>query len=103
MARTKGSKNGVLKPKKTSNKAVEPYKFRNKEKVIYHTGLFGDYKDQIATVTRCYLEKRFYKWYMIEFEDGRKMPVKEDWIMGINEVAEVTEVSNEDKIGDELW
>ena len=96
MARTKGSKNGVRKPKQTSNNLVEPYKYRNGDKVIYIGGLWDKYKDCIGKVTRCYLEKRFYKWYKIEFEDEHVISVKEDWIVGVDE--EISEQIDENKL-----
>jgi hypothetical protein len=100
MARTKGSKNGVRKPKSTSNRMVAPYVFRNGDAVIYKGGLWEEYSGEVGIVERCYLEKRHYKWYKIRFDDGKVISVKEEWIG--NQGENQGEMESEVEIGSEI-
>jgi hypothetical protein len=62
--------------------------------VIYKSGMFELYKNQPAKIIKRSTEKGYYKWYIIEFEDGYVLQVKESWIGNIENV-ESEEITNE--------
>jgi len=80
MGRTEGSKNGTKKKTQPKNKKVSPFLYDSRSSVIYLGNMYDGYKNAVATVVRRSVEKGYYKWYFIEFADGKRIHVKEDWI-----------------------
>jgi hypothetical protein len=63
-----------------AKKVKSEYKYRLREKVIYLGNLYESYHNRIATVKSRKKQKDFYRWYVIEFDDGFQLEVKEEWV-----------------------
>lgn len=62
------------------SKVKSKYKYKLKEYVVYLGNLYDGYRNQMAVVISRKTKKQFYKWYLIEFNDGFQQEVKEEWI-----------------------
>jgi hypothetical protein len=85
MARTKGSKNGVRKLSQPTNKRISPFVYNVGQSVQYKGILFDEYINKIGVVRRRSVEKGCYKYYFVEFEDGKILGFKEEWISEYND------------------
>jgi hypothetical protein len=72
----------LIKNIKNANKTKknDSFLYELYQEVVYKGGLYQNYKNKIAKVTSRSTEKGYYKWYVIEFDDGYTMRVKESWI-----------------------
>jgi hypothetical protein len=50
------------------------------QEILYKGGLYDSCKGKTAKIISRSTEKGYYKWYVIEFDDGFIMRVKETWI-----------------------
>jgi hypothetical protein len=65
----------------------EKYKFDVGDMVIHIGKLYDQYKLKTATIMSRNTRKSI-PYYLIEFEDGKQMEVKETWIKGLDEKVE---------------
>lgn len=86
----------LIKNIKKTNKSKKNDKFMYElyQEVLYKGSLYENCKGKTAKVISRSTEKGYYKWYVIEFEDGFTMRVKETWI-GDAENLESEEMTNE--------
>jgi hypothetical protein len=88
MGRTKGSINGVRKQVEYGD-----YKYNVGDIVIYMGGLYEEYKGKSATIISR-SKRRIYRYYDVEFESGKRMELKEEWIK-INNIIDCEDVIDE--------
>ena len=65
----------------------EKYKFEVGDMVIHIGNIYEQYKLKTATIMSRNTRKSI-PYYLIEFEDGKQMEVKETWIKGLDEKIE---------------
>jgi hypothetical protein len=68
----------------------EKYKFEVGDMVIHIGNIYEQYKLKTATIMSRNTRKSI-PYYLIEFEDGKQMEVKETWIKGLDEKVESAE------------
>jgi hypothetical protein len=68
----------------------EKYKFEVGDMAIHIGNIYEQYKLKTATIMSRNTRKSI-PYYLIEFEDGKQMEVKETWIKGLNEKVESAE------------
>lgn len=91
------STNGKCNIKSTYQLRKEKYKFEVGNMVIHLGSLYEEYKLKIAKVLSR-SERKATNYYLIEFEDGKQMEVKESWIKGLNlESENVEEIEEGEK------
>lgn len=59
---------------------MSKFKYKVNDDVIYLGNLYENYHNKIANIISRKTMKKFYKWYVIQFDDGFKLDVKEEWI-----------------------
>ena len=62
------------------------YKYNIDDLIVYLGGLYEKYKNTSAIITEKSYRKSF-AFYVVKFEDGKVMELREDWI----KLAEVTD------------
>jgi hypothetical protein len=78
----------LVKNIKSANKSKknDTFLYELYQTVIYKSGMFESYKKQPAKVIKRSTEKGYYKWYVIEFEDGYTLQVKEAWLDNVENI-----------------
>jgi len=68
------------KKRNEQKKTKNDFLYKVDQNIYYLGKLYEDYQYKSAIIKSRSTEKKFYKFYIIEFEDGFELRVKETWI-----------------------